>query len=443
MSWFVLRPAFLLTVFLLYNSPSLQLIHINLSCFYPHHKVWEKISGMAAGLAFGENIIWAWNRTGHVFYRVVQKDKPEGKKWIKLSDDEKMMSISAGSGVCYATDREGIFHRRNGITASTPEGTDWQAVEEFYFAHLSAGAAHSIGLERTCAIDMQEEMIASSQNKVGIQCNWLTNSTSGGNQYSITSSFCVSQVLYTWQMARRVVCLKRVPSSSSLENMNNEGSKLDDEDDLSSRLSPKAMSALLGDEMNENNGNCVRVAGLGPLLCDGEKNDPSCHFYCEFASNAMDWRGYLDTSVIYLRSVKTGKYLHIDEHTNLPHCNRTSGGNPCMMTVNSNFDVGNVSLHFKNHDNASLSFSENGDPVRVKSTKRRSHSNVEGVEDSIGSSDDEVSHKLDDDDGDGGGDNSTTKHSPSFYVVSIVDDGNEFRNEFMKSSADNSELYVL
>ena len=391
----------------------------------PFGRGWEKISGMASGLSFGENIIWAWNKAGHVFYRViVGTDRPEGKKWIKCEGEERMTSISAGSGVCYATDRDGTFHRRNAITTITPQGTDWQSVEEFHFSQLSASAAHSVALERSCATAIQEEMaVHSNGSNDGVTCNWLSNSTNGNN-YAYTGAFSGSQVLYTWQMARRVCCLKRVAQKDDDYNI----SKVDDEsDNLNSRLSPKALSAL-GDDLNSSEGNCVRVSGLGPILCDGHSDDPSCHFYCEFASNAMDWRGYLDTSVVYLRSVKTGKYLHIDDHTNLPHCNRTSGGNPCMITVKSNFDVGTVSIHFKHHNSASLSFGATGDPLKVKSIKSHGE-DFDSSEDE----EDHVARKLGDDDG------NDAEPEPTLYVISIVDDGTDFRDKFMNANSNNNK----
>ena len=421
-------------------SPSGQAIGINkagkiffrrgVTAKCPFGRVWEKISGMANGIAFGENIIWAWNRAGNVFFRFVEDHakKPEGKKWIKCEGDERMTSISAGSGVCYATDREGVFHRRNGITGLTPQGTDWQSVEEFYFSTLSACAAHSVGLERSCAVLKQEEIAACTNQDSGMACDWLHNSTGAQGQYSYAGAFCGNQVLYTWQMARRVVCLKRVESE---DNTTSFSTKIDDDKskDLSSRLSPKALSALESEDLDVK-GNCVRVAGLGPVLCDGESDDPSCHFYVEFASNSMDWRGYLDTSVVYLRNVKTGKYLHIDEHTNLPHCNRTAGGNPCMITVKSNFDKGTVSIHFKHHDSASLSFGVTGDALKVKSIKRQEdNDNVFSSEDES----DEISQKLSEEE------NEKPPPPPTLFVLSVVDDGAKFREKYMTNSSDDED----
>eukprot|EP00938_MAST-03A_sp_MAST-3A-sp1_P006045 g6045.t1 len=229
-------------------------------------------------------------------------------------------------------------------------------------------------------------------------------------------------------MARRVVCLKRVESE---DNTTSFSTKIDDDKskDLSSRLSPKALSALESEDLDVK-GNCVRVAGLGPVLCDGESEDPSCHFYVEFASNSMDWRGYLDTSVVYLRNVKTGKYLHIDEHTNLPHCNRTTGGNPCMITVKSNFDKGTVSIHFKHHDSASLSFGVTGDALKVKSIKRQEdNDNVFSSEDES----DEISQKLSEEE------NEKPPPPPTLFVLSVVDDGAKFREKYMTNSSDDDD----
>lgn len=372
----------------------------------PTGKTWEKINGAANGIAFGENTAWAWNRAGNVFYRVgITKKCPKGKSWAKC--DGTVATVSAGSGVAYACDKEGRLMRRDGMATTNPQGTQWQTIESLRFSQVTCGSAHSINVENSAAQEIEAHRASLQSNHVS--CNWLNGS---GGILDSRGAFIGGRVLYTWQMARRVICIRHVRARGSdfnegLSSKQSEGSPLRD------RLSPKAASAIEdGSDENEYSGTYVRAAGLGPLLCDGDgASDESCQFYCEFASTEMDWRGYLDTSVIYLRSVKNGKYVHFDEHTRLAHCNKTSGGKSCKLTMRSNFDKGTVKIEFSEFSGHILTF------------------NLMGSQTSMNRNDGSEVH-------DDGAEIPKTLHHPesddnaSKFAISIVNDGSEFRGKF-------------
>ena len=103
-----------------------------------------------------------------------------------------------------------------------------------------------------------------------------------------------------------------------------------------------------------------------------------------------------------------------------------------MITVKSNFDKGTVSIHFKHHDSASLSFGVTGDALKVKSIKRKDEDDVFSSEDES----DEVSEKISEEE------NEKPPPPPTLFVLSIVNDGAKFREKFTKPGDDDENKSV-
>eukprot|EP00939_MAST-03C_sp_MAST-3C-sp1_P002638 g2638.t1 len=358
---------------------------------------WEKISGGASGIAFAECAMWAWNLRGDVFFREgLSRGHPSGKKWVKC--DGSVSMISAGSGVAFAIGKNDGLMRRKGITDSDRKGICWEAIDttELHFGAMTMGNLHRISFENSVATSIkaksEEVQMALRAKTVGMDESWLQGSCGILNA---NGSFEGGRCLYTWQIARRTVKLRRV-----IPKLVSDDKAMSKQNDaiVRQKLSPKAARAL--SDISGDRSCFLRAVGLGPLLCDGDEEDEACHFYCDFANKAVDWRGYMDTSTVFLRSVKSGRYVHLDRHTMLPHVNGTKMADSCVLGVRSNFEAGDVAFFFQSSGKY-LNFSSTGTPVKP----------------------DEEEEEKDD-----------RTHSPQTaqtrFVLTVVDDGSGFRARY-------------
>lgn len=298
--------------------------------------VWEKINGAACGVAFGEDSMWAWNRAGNVFFREgISRGCPAGLKWSKC--DGSVSTISAGSGCAYACDTNGYVMRRRGIEDYRRDGTDWEPVEcsELTFSILTVGNVYRLSMQNSAASAIKAKIATIHRDILPASgCSWLEGSC---GVLDDTGAFVGGRVLYTWQMARKVLKLRMLLPG---EEGDRRGKTSSDAkvDDVRKKLSPKAARAL----SDMSPARYLRTAGLGAMMCDGsgDEDDDACLFYCDFANKNVDYRGYMDTSTVYLRSAKSGKYVNLDKHTRLPHCNSKTCTDASVLRVHSDFETG-------------------------------------------------------------------------------------------------------
>lgn len=381
---------------------------------------WKKLSGAASFVSCGDAALWALSPSKDIFFRAgiepgIGSKNEWGTKWEKC--DGKAALISAGSGTVYIVSDTGIVSRREGITVNDAKGTAWRPVDMKLSSICASGAYDTVispsiytgvgrgpgthsKLPATCESVLKHKEDESSDSKVSDNKSIATMNQSGDSTFNFggfgmddfgwgglgVNLMGMGAVMYTWQMVRRTIRLKRVltkrkviekqrsPTIDNSTRFNSKNISPTSQARILRETSGVVKSSTLSENQLENTRILqhteyeklsetkektkeldVCISGLGPLSANGNgEEDDTCHWLVSFASN--------NCSHVTFQNVASGKFINFDSRIKLPHCNSTKA-NACPIKILSHPNDGCISLEFSTCPGALLAFQETGTAV--------------------------------------------------------------------------------